>query len=259
MNVRVRFSILLVFLAGVAWTQPASETKPEAAAPIAQQSGTVTAPAATAKQTPAAQVPVTLTPAQAAAAAQAAMAASIAKQKESVKAQASSVSHKPVSEAAAFFTAPWVDAPAPSAPGAFAMAATNIAMCDPLPTGDLDKLITESAQRESVRADLIRAVIGEESANRPCAVSTKGAQGLMQLMPATAEQFGVKDPFDPKQNVDGGTRLLKQLLDKYGGDLAKTLSAYNAGSVRVDDADGVPPIAETENYVADILSKLSAQ
>ncbi len=139
------------------------------------------------------------------------------------------------------------------------MAATNVSLCDAMPSADLDKLVTESAQRESVRADLIRAVIGEESANRPCAVSVKGAQGLMQLMPATAEQFGVRDPFDPKQNVDAGTKLLKQLLDRYSGDLAKTLSAYNAGATRVDDADGVPPIAETENYVADILAKLSAQ
>jgi len=200
-----------------------------------------------------------MTPAQAAAAAQTAMAASIAKQKESIRAQAAAVSHKPTPDSAAFFTAPWVEAvPLPTA-GAFAMAATSAAICDPMPAMDLDKLVTESAQRESVRADLIRAVIGEESAGRPCAVSVKGAQGLMQLMPSTADQFGVKDPFDPKQNVDAGTKLLKQLLDKYGGDLAKTLSAYNAGSVRVDVADGVPPIAETENYVADILSKLSAQ
>ena len=201
-----------------------------------------------------------MTPAEAAAAAQAAVAASIAKQKESIKAQVAAVSHKPAPAAAAFFVAPWVDPmPPPTAAPPIAIATTNVSLCDAMPSADLDKLVTESAQRESVRADLIRAVIGEESANRPCAVSMKGAQGLMQLMPATAGQFGVTDPFDPKQNVDAGTKLLKQLLDRYSGDLAKTLSAYNAGATRVDDADGVPPIAETENYVADILAKLSAQ
>jgi soluble lytic murein transglycosylase-like protein len=200
-----------------------------------------------------------MTPAQAAAAAQEAMAASIAKQKESIKAQAAAVSHKAMPAPGAFFAAPWVDPLPPPSPAALSAASTSVALCDPMPSMDLDQLITESAQRESVRADLIRAVIGEESAGRPCAVSVKGAQGLMQLMPTTAEQFGVTNPFDPKQNVDAGTKLLKQLLDKYGGDLAKTLSAYNAGSVRVDDADGVPAIAETENYVSDILSKLSAQ
>jgi soluble lytic murein transglycosylase-like protein len=79
----------------------------------------------------------------------------------------------------------------------------------------------------------------------------------MQLMPETASVFGVKNPFDPKENVDAGTKMLKQLLDKYGGDLSKTLSAYNAGADRVDQEGGVPPIAETVNYVKDILEKLS--
>jgi len=120
-------------------------------------------------------------------------------------------------------------------------------------------LIEENAKRQSVRADLLRAVIGQESGSRPCAVSPKGAQGLMQLMPAVAEQFGVHDPLDPKQNVEAGTKLLKQLLTKYNGDMRLALSAYNAGPERVDREGGVPQIPETINYVTDILSKLPRQ
>jgi soluble lytic murein transglycosylase-like protein len=107
-----------------------------------------------------------------------------------------------------------------------------------------------------VKSELIRAVINRESGNRPCAVSVKGAQGLMQLMPATSEQFGVGDPFNAKQNVEGGTKLLKQLLAKYNGNLALTLAAYNAGSGRVDRDGGVPAIPETLRYVTSILAKL---
>jgi len=78
----------------------------------------------------------------------------------------------------------------------------------------------------------------------------------MQIMPAIATQFGVHDPFDPKQNVDAGTKLLKQLLAKYSGDVKLTLAAYNAGSARVDSVGGVPNIPETVNYVIDVISKL---
>ncbi len=126
-------------------------------------------------------------------------------------------------------------------------------------TTELDQLIDQNSKTQGVKSELIRAVISQESANRPCAVSVKGAQGLMQLMPATAEQFGVSDPFDPKQNVEAGTKLLKQLLAKYGGDVSLTLSAYNAGSGRVDRDGGVPQIPETQKYVTDILGKLDKQ
>jgi soluble lytic murein transglycosylase-like protein len=125
-----------------------------------------------------------------------------------------------------------------------------------LPDEQLDQLIGESSKESGVQPDLIRAVISQESGARPCAISPKGAQGLMQLMPAVSVQFGVRDPFDPKQNVDAGVKLLKQLLEKYKGDTKLTLAAYNAGSGRVDSEGGVPPIAETINYVTDILSKL---
>ena len=134
-----------------------------------------------------------------------------------------------------------------------------IADCDPMAAPDLEKVVKAATEREGVSAELVRLVIGKESASRPCAVSRMGAQGLMQLMPATAEELGVTDPFDPAQNVDGGTKLLKKLLTKYGGDVALALGAYNAGSGSVDRAGGIPPIPETVNYVSDILSRFRIQ
>ena len=187
------------------------------------------------------------------------MAASLERQRQSVRQQVKGISGKEAPATASFFTVPWVEAPVASAMSASSLTgAASIALCDPMPAVELDKLIEENSKQHEVRADLIRAVIGEESANRPCALSPKGAQGLMQLMPATAEQFGVKDPFDPKQNVEAGTKFLKQLLTKYQGDLSQTLSAYNAGPARVDEQGGVPPITETVNYVNDILAKLAS-
>jgi soluble lytic murein transglycosylase-like protein len=190
-------------------------------------------------------------------AAQAAMAASIERQRDSIQKQVGSVSGKEPPPAAAFFTVPWVDAP--SRYGALSGALFNEPPCDPLPSDQLDPLIQENATRQNLSADLLRAVIGQESGSRPCAVSPKGAQGLMQLMPATSEQFGVRDPFDPRQNVEAGTKFLKQLLTKYNGDMRLALSAYNAGPERVDREGGVPQIPETINYVTDILSKLPKQ
>jgi len=128
--------------------------------------------------------------------------------------------------------------------------------CDPLPAPKVESLLGETAEREGVSADLLRSVMKQESGFRPCAVSSKGAMGLMQLMPATAEQFGIVDPFDPVSNLDGGARFLKQLLTKYGGDLPKTLGAYNAGPATVDAAGAVPAIPETMDYVRQILSAL---
>lgn len=183
------------------------------------------------------------------------MAASLEKQRAAVVKQVSAVTGKSPASAASFFTVPWI---APSTEFVAPLSASYDApLCDVLPDDQLDPLITENAQRESVQVDLIRAVIDEESRARPCAVSPKGAQGLMQLMPSIVDQFGVGDPFDPKQNVEAGTKLLKQLLDKYKGDVRLALSAYNAGSDRVDKEGGVPQIPETINYVNDIVSKLA--
>jgi hypothetical protein len=180
------------------------------------------------------------------AAVQSSMADSLAKQRVAAMKQIAGVMGKAPTPAASFFTVPWVETPVPfSSPP-----------CDPLPAADLDKLVEQNSQQEGVKAELIRAVIAQESGARPCAVSWKGAQGMMQLMPATSEQFGVKDPFDPKQNVEAGTKLLKQLLTKYNNDVSLALAAYNAGEGRVDKDGGVPQIPETQNYVNDIQSKL---
>jgi len=183
--------------------------------------------------------------------ANAAMKASVEKQRVSILIQVNSATGKAAAPVASFFTAPWVEASQ--------MNEVSPPVCDPIGTSELDQLIEQNSKTHGVKRELIRAVISQESANRPCAVSPKGAQGLMQLMPATAEQFGVTDPFDPKQNVEAGVKLLKQLLAKYAGDVSLTLSAYNAGFGRVDRDGGVPQIPETQKYVTDILEKLPKQ
>ncbi|MGA1997429.1 MAG: lytic transglycosylase domain-containing protein, partial [Bryobacteraceae bacterium] len=143
-------------------------------------------------------------------------------------------------------------AAAPALLGAFAD-------CDPLPSTQVDTLVGEAAKRQHLEEDVLRGVMRQESAFRPCAVSTKGAMGLMQLMPATADQYGVKHPFDRVENVEAGARLLKDLLSRYGGDLTLALGAYNAGAAKVDAAEGVPRIPETQDYVQKIMSNLPAK
>ena len=119
---------------------------------------------------------------------------------------------------------------------------------------EIDAAIAMSAARHNVDPNLVRAVVKVESNFNPNAVSRKGAMGLMQLMPSTARQLKVKNPFDPEQNVDAGVRHLKQLLESYGGDIKLTLAAYNAGSGAVARSSGVPRFAETQNYVRRITN-----
>ncbi len=128
--------------------------------------------------------------------------------------------------------------------------------CEPIDPAELDAYIEGMAKKEGYTPDLLRAVIQRESAYQPCAVSAKGAQGLMQLMPATAGSLGVQDAFNPRQNIEGGARYLGALLDRYHGNLALALAAYNAGPAVVDQYQGLPPIPETMNYVRDILAAL---
>ena len=113
--------------------------------------------------------------------------------------------------------------------------------------------ISEIAARHGVAADLVEAVIRTESAFNPRAVSNKGAQGLMQLMPRTASSLGVRNVFDPRENIEGGVRHLRYLLDKYPGSVPLALAAYNAGEKAVDYYGGIPPYAETQQYVQKIL------
>jgi soluble lytic murein transglycosylase-like protein len=118
----------------------------------------------------------------------------------------------------------------------------------------LDRIVQEAAQRHSLDPALVKAVITTESGGNTRAISQKGAVGLMQLIPSTAQRFGVGNPFDPAQNVEGGTTYLKTLLDRYNGDLTKSLAAYNAGERAVDLSGGVPAYRETQQYVQKVTS-----
>src|ERR1700741_4456740 len=113
----------------------------------------------------------------------------------------------------------------------------------------VEKLVREAADRHRIDPALVRAVIETESNWNAGAVSRKGAFGLMQLIPTTAQRFGVSDAFNPQQNVDAGVRYLKSLLDRYNGNLDLALAAYNAGEGAVDRAPGVPSFAETRTYI----------
>jgi soluble lytic murein transglycosylase-like protein len=112
-----------------------------------------------------------------------------------------------------------------------------------------DNIVRDAAERHQLDPALVKAVISTESGWNPHAVSRKGAMGLMQLIPGTAQRYGVDNPYDPAQNVEGGTKYLKALLDRYDGDVNKSLAAYNAGEHAVDRSGGVPAIPETLRYV----------
>jgi hypothetical protein len=115
--------------------------------------------------------------------------------------------------------------------------------------------IADSAQAQGVAPELVASVIAVESNFNPNAISWRSARGLMQLMPETAAKFGVKNIFDPRQNIDAGTKYLKELLLRYKGDLALTLAAYNAGPDRVEQYRAIPPYRETRDYVRRVTEK----
>jgi len=121
-----------------------------------------------------------------------------------------------------------------------------------------EQLIQASAAKYGVSAALVKAVIQAESGYNPNAVSRAGASGLMQLMPGTAKQLKVADAFNPKQNVDGGVRYLKFLLDTFKGDVSLALAAYNAGMGKVAKYGGIPPYEETRTYVSRVLSYMGS-
>ena len=179
-------------------------------------------------------------------ASQQALLTSVDNQKAAIRAQAGAAAS---SGTDSFFTTSW------SSPATIPIPDV-VPTCSAMPEADLKLLVDDSAKTEGLKPELIRAVIRRESASYPCALSDKGATGLMQLMPDIAQQFNV-DPFDPKQNVQGGSRYLKQLMTRYKGDLKLALAAYNAGPQRVDAGNKVPDIPETTSYVDAILKDLS--
>jgi len=121
------------------------------------------------------------------------------------------------------------------------------------PKPDITAVVEDASGRYQLDPDLVNSVIKAESGFNVRAVSPKGAQGLMQLMPGTASKLGVPNAFDPRANVDGGTKYLRELLERYNFDLVKALAAYNAGPQRVERYGGVPPYYETHAYVARIV------
>ena len=139
------------------------------------------------------------------------------------------------------------DTPAP------AEIASKTADAQPLPGQPLPKMIDDISGRHHLDPDFVNSVIHAESNFNSHAVSPKGAQGLMQLMPGTASRLGVENSFDAGANVEGGTRYLRELLERYNFDVVKALAAYNAGPGRVEQYHGVPPYYETQAYVARII------
>jgi transglycosylase-like protein with SLT domain len=148
-------------------------------------------------------------------------------------------------------------APSPSvvaASSAATSAASGAASTNPTHSpADLSEVVNSASAQYHLDPDLVNSVIHAESGFNSHAVSPKGARGLMQLMPSTASGLGIKDSFDPEANVGGGSRYLRELLERYNFDLVKALAAYNAGPERVERYHGVPPFTETRAYVARIV------
>ncbi|MEX2301740.1 MAG: lytic transglycosylase domain-containing protein [Bryobacterales bacterium] len=174
------------------------------------------------------------------------------RQRRSVERQMLAVRPEP-----AVYTAPAYTAPARVVAAATWTGAAD-AGCERIPPPQISNYLESVAERESLDPDLLHVVIAQESSFFPCAVSHKGAMGMMQLMPATAADLGVTNPFDAKENIDGGARYLGYLLQRFGGDLKLALAAYNAGPTRVDNYRGVPPFPETVDYVSRIMGRLPA-
>lgn len=123
---------------------------------------------------------------------------------------------------------------------------------------ELEAIIDRIAGEHGVESPLVHSVIRAESNYNPVALSPKGAQGIMQLIPSTAKRFGVNNAFDATQNIQGGVKYLRFLLDYYKGDYPKAIAAYNAGEAAVDKYHGIPPYAETQNYVFQVAKNLKA-
>ncbi len=153
--------------------------------------------------------------------------------------------------------------PATAPPASFPATAPARAAVPAPPVADLNQVVNSASAAYHLDPDLVNSVIHAESGFNARAVSPKGAKGLMQLMPSTANALGVNNSFDPQQNVGGGSRYLRELMERYNFDLVKALAAYNAGPERVDQYHGVPPFRETRAYVNRIVKdynrKIAAQ
>ena len=150
-------------------------------------------------------------------------------------------------------------APPPVLPAYQPTASMNPERKAALTAEGLNQLVSRAGARHQIDPDFIRSVIKAESGFHQNAVSSKGALGLMQLMPGTASELGVTNPFDPNSNVEGGTRYLRDLLEKYDFDVNKALAAYNAGPKRVDKYHGIPPYNETQAYISRIIRDFNRQ
>jgi soluble lytic murein transglycosylase-like protein len=154
----------------------------------------------------------------------------------------------------------WVDPTAVDADGGDAIADLPTAAITSLAVPEMPRewrdAVLASAARYRISPDLLATLIWQESRWQPAAISSKGATGLTQLMPQTARTLSV-DPRDPVANIEGGARYLRQLLDLFDGDMERALAAYNAGPARVQQAGGIPRIAETRSYVAAIIDRLT--
>ncbi len=213
-------------LSGMTWAQPIARATATPASPKPATTTLPSAPSAADQQMSARQ----------------SMEESIARQKAAIQTQLGNA------PADGFFVTGWL-----SAPPTLSVAAD----CTPANPGETDAAIKDAADAEHLNPALISAVVRQESDYDPCAVSAKGAMGLMQLMPETAAQFSVDDPFDVRENIAAGARYLKQLLGRYKGDLRLALAAYNAGPKKVDgDPPAEPDITETQDYVDRIVKAL---
>src|ERR1035438_6742289 len=214
------------------WILFAGAVMAQTAAPPASAEKTAAAPA---------PAPAPVKPAETLQSAMAKQRAAIAVQRLAVKQQRDSV-------------VPWMLAtPRIEATSGMEAAAED---CDPIGDPELTPLITSAAQQHKLEPRLLRGVIEQESGFHACAMSAKGAMGLMQLMPATVDQFKVDDAFDPKQNIEAGATYRRQLLDKYKDDVKLALAAYNAGPTTVDQTGGIPDIKETRDYVEGVIKKM---
>jgi hypothetical protein len=150
-------------------------------------------------------------------------------------------------------------AEAPAPPAVRAAGSASPQRQETLTAEGLNQIVSSAGERHQIDPDFIRSVIKADSGFRQNAVSSKGALGLMQLMPGTASELGVSNPFNPNSNVEGGTRYLRDLLVKYNFDVNKALAAYNAGPKRVDQYHGIPPYNETQAYISRIIRDFNRQ